>query len=104
MKYVGDLYAKIGSGRGHFLKLEMTSTDVDNLVEENRGLKEDLQAKTFAMVMSEKVEKQLRAQIEKMKICGNCKHQYVKTLSAYTDDSDEPCCSCKDHSKWELKD
>lgn len=51
MNYIGDLYAKIGGGRGKYLKLEMTSTDVDNLTEENKALK---------------------TQIEKMKCCANC--------------------------------
>ena len=37
MKYTGDLYAKIGR---KYLKLEMTSTDVDNLEFENKKLKQ----------------------------------------------------------------
>lgn len=83
MNYIGDLYAKIGGGRGKYLKLEMTSTDVDNLVEENKALK---------------------TQIEKMKCCANCEFQYVRSLAAVIDDeSDEPCCSCKEHSNWKLK-
>lgn len=80
MNYIGDLYAKIGGGRGKYIKLEMTSTDVDNLVEENKALK---------------------TQVEKMKCCPNCEFQYVRSLAAVI--SDEPCCSCKDHSKWKLR-
>lgn len=36
MNYIGDLYAKIGR---KYLKLDMTSTDVDNLIAENEKLK-----------------------------------------------------------------
>lgn len=47
---------------------------------------------------------QLKEQIEKMKCCANCEFQYVRSLAAVIDDeSDEPCCSCKEHSKWKLK-
>ena len=41
-----------------------------------KELQEEIKACKFAMAMSEKVEKQLREQIEKMKRCGNCKYGY----------------------------
>ena len=37
-----------------------------------KELQEEIKACKFAMAMSEKVEKQLREQIEKMKNCNNC--------------------------------
>ena len=46
----------------------------------------------------------LEKQIEKMKCCANCEFQYVRSIAAVIDDeSDEPCCSCKEHSNWKLK-
>ena len=44
--------------------------------------------------------KQLKAQIEKMKCCGNCQHEIA--------DEDEEeyktyCDNCENHCKWELK-
>lgn len=38
LSYKGDLYAKI---KRKYLKLEMTATDVDKLVEENKALKKE---------------------------------------------------------------
>ena len=40
--------------------------------EATKELQEEIKACKFAMAMSEKVEKQLREQIEKMKNCNNC--------------------------------
>ena len=66
---------------------------------------EELEARKFAMVMSEKVEKQLREQIEKMKCGGNCKHEYwINTGGCYDQKcrfTGLDCTNCKD--KWEIK-
>lgn len=58
---------------------------------------EELEARKFAMVMSEKVEKQLREQVEAMKCCENCKHYSASC-----------CCNlpyddCFELSAWELR-
>ena len=58
---------------------------------------EELEARKFAIAMSEKVEKQLREQIEKMKCCENCKHYSASC-----------CCNlpfddCFELSAWELR-
>lgn len=43
-------------------------------------------------------------QIAKMKCCAICEFQYVRSIAAVIDDeSDEPCCSCKEHSNWKLR-
>lgn len=43
-------------------------------------------------------------QIAKMKCCANCEFQYVRSIAAVIDDeSDEPCCSCKEYSNWKLR-
>ena len=73
----------------------------DELEKENAELKADNDARKFAMAMSEKVEMQLREQIEKMKCGQNCKHSYLyqenrKCKFTYCD-----CINCKD--KWELR-
>ena len=47
-------------------------TAYENLLVKYAELKADNDARKFAMAMSEKVEKQLREQIEKMKCCYNC--------------------------------
>ena len=66
-------------------------------------LKADNDARKFAMAMSEKVEKQLREQIEKMKCCANCKHKKNEVdrceLLMYSLNA----CLCKNKDKWELK-
>ena len=57
---------------------------IKELEKENAELKADNDARKFAMAMSEKVEKQLREQIEKMKCCGNCKHcKYSESEESY---------------------
>lgn len=61
-------------------------------------------AVTVAMVVSTKQKSELEKQIEKMKCCANCEFQYVRSIVAVIDDeSDEPCCSCKEHSNWKLR-
>ena len=55
---------------------EIICKENTELEKENAELKADNDARKFAMSMSEKVEKQLREQIEKMKNCGNCKYGY----------------------------
>ncbi len=57
MRYIGDLYGKVN---GKYIKLEMTSSDVDLLEKENNS------------VIAKNME--LLEQIKKMKCCGNCKH------------------------------
>ena len=68
----------------------------DKLIEE---LKDDNKACKFAMAMSEKVEKQLREQIEKMKCCDNCKHPY---WNAETEAEETICDNCVNNNNWEL--
>ena len=70
---------------------------VKELEEENAELKADNDARKFAMAMSEKVEKQLREQVEAMKCCENCKHYSASC-----------CCNlpfddCFELSAWELR-
>ena len=64
---------------------------------------EELEARKFAMAMSEKVEKQLRGQIEKMKRHCNCKHRdsegYCEVKRTYLMDLSYDGCD-----KWELED
>lgn len=50
--------------------------------------------------------KALKAQIEKMKCCDNCKHR-LKVLEMEVLDLDknelrEPCNVCNNHDKWEI--
>lgn len=75
------------------------------ICKENAELKADNDARKFAMIMSEKVEKQLREQIEKMKCGGNCKHEYwINTGGCYDQKcrfTGLDCTNCKD--KWEIK-
>ena len=60
--------------------------------EATKELQEEIKACKFAMTMSEKVEKQLREQIEKMKCCANCKHSRT----------DYEHCRTNKLEKWEL--
>ena len=58
---------------------------------------DELQACKYAMAMSEKVEKQLREQIEKMKCCENCKH-YSASCGCNL-----PFEDCFEMCAWELR-
>ena len=44
----------------------------------------------------------LQAQIEKMKCCGNCRHEECKHVA--TKHSRMTCGNCVDNSKWEIFD
>ena len=50
--------------------------------------------------------KQLKAQIEKMKCCENCKHRLkiceMEIFDLDKDELKEPCNTCKNYSDWEL--
>ena len=76
--------------------------------EATKELQEEINACKFAMTMSEKVEKQLREQIKKMKNCANCKHsieEYGEFTCPFTKDNN--FCSIayntENNSLWELK-
>ena len=65
----------------------------DELEAQIEKMKDDNKACKFAMAMSEKVEKQLREQIEKMKCCDNCTHSY----------DDCEMLPCRNMSHWKLQ-
>ena len=67
-------------------KYKQAEEKIAELEKENAELKADNDARKFAMTMSEKVEKQLREQIEKMKCCGNCKYGYCSISSVIEKD------------------
>lgn len=50
--------------------------------------------------------KTLKAQIEKMKCCDNCKHRLkvleMEVLDLDKDELREPCNVCNNHDKWEI--
>ena len=50
--------------------------------------------------------KALKAQIEKMKCCDNCKHRLkvleMEVLDLDKDELREPCNVCNNHDKWEI--
>ena len=52
----------------------------------------------FINVDLEKENEQLKAQIEKVKCCGNCKHRNNYNFPTL----EEPCKKCLNYSKWEL--
>ena len=85
------------------LAIEGRDVKIKELEEENAELKADNDARKFAMAMSEKVEKQLREQIEKMKRHCNCKHRdgegYCEVKRTYLMDLSYDGCD-----KWELED
>ena len=54
------------------------------------------------MAMSEKVEKQLREQIEKMKCCSNCKNCRRKFIKENVFEHTCKVEHCKNYDKWEL--
>ena len=68
---------------------------------ETEELKNDIEARKFAMAMSGKVEKQLRTQIEKMKCCENC--QTVCDVNGNCYQYKDGKCNPKDKTKWEMK-
>ena len=51
--------------------------------------------------------KALKAQIEKMKCCDNCKHRLkvleMEVLDLDKDELREPCNVCNNHDKWEIR-
>lgn len=54
----------------------------------------------------EKEIRTLKAQIERMKICDNCKHRLklleMEVLDLDKDDLKEPCNTCNNLDKWEF--
>jgi len=64
------------------------------------GLKEDIKARSYAMAMSEKVEKKLRQQIEEMKCCENCSHH---RFMGDVLECKLPLDACFELSAWELR-
>ena len=82
---------------------EIICKNLAGLEKENAELKADNDARKFAMAMSEKVEKQLREQIKKMKRHCNCKHRdsegYCEVKRTYLIDLSYDGCD-----KWELED
>ena len=75
-------------------KENKTCSDYRLLVEwkdlQIKELQEEVNACKFAMAMSEKVEKQLREQIEKMKKCAICVDRHIW------------CVDCRNKSKFRL--
>lgn len=66
---------------------------------------------TFHIVVSsicrsakERIE-ELEQQVEKMKCCDNCKHKMIIRMADILEDEieKEPCKSCNDLDKWEIK-
>ena len=55
----------------------------------------------------EKEIRTLKAQIERMKNCDNCKHRLkvleMEVLDLDKDELREPCNVCKNYDKWELR-
>lgn len=55
----------------------------------------------------EKEIKTLKAQIEKMKNCENCKHRLkvleMEVLDLNKDELREPCNVCNNYDKWEIR-
>ena len=51
--------------------------------------------------------KALKAQIEKMKCCDNCKHRLkvleMEVLDLDKDERREPCNVCNNYDKWEIR-
>lgn len=88
MNYIGDLY---GNVNGKYIKLEMTSSDVDLLEKEKCELLGIIQQKDEI--------------IGKMKNCNNCKHKMIILMADILEDEikKEPCKSCNDLDKWEIK-
>ncbi len=90
MNYIGDLYGKVN---GKYIKLEMTSSDVDRLEKEKCELLGIIQQKDEI--------------IKKMRHCENCKHR-LKALEMVVmdldkDESREPCNVCENYDKWEIR-
>lgn len=62
----------------------------------------------FSDFMKIKTEiKDLKAQIEKMKNCDNCKHRLkvleMEVLDLDKDELREPCNVCNNYDRWEIK-
>ena len=55
----------------------------------------------------EKEIRTLKAQIERMKNCDNCKHRLkaleMEVLDLDKDELREPCNVCNNYDKWEIK-
>ena len=71
----------------------------EQLEKKNAEIKADNNARKFAMGMREKVEKQLREQIEKMKCCENC-DRFGRNE---TEQEETICDNCINFSNWELR-
>ncbi len=89
MNYIGDLYGKVN---GKYIKLEMSSSDVDRLEKEKCELLGIIQKKDEI--------------IRKMRICDNCKHRLkileMEILDKSKDELREPCNVCNNYDKWEI--
>lgn len=89
------------------IKLEKVDdkTAYENLLVKYAELKADNDARKFAMTMSEKGEKQLREQIEKMKCCGNCSHRryWGNELGCKLDLDKQFECDNNNKKYWEFR-
>ena len=85
-------------------KLANVSYQLEGREVELKELQEELSACKFAMAMSEKVEKQLREQIEKMKCIENCAtyEEWKCPLQEHSSDKYRPK-TCQECTKWKLK-
>ena len=75
---LADLEQKLEQTEKDLADYQFNYPTIKELEKENAELKADNDARKFAMAMSEKVEKQLREQIEKMKCCYNCDNWHWK--------------------------
>lgn len=47
---------------------------------------------------------ELKAQIEKMKCCENCKYKYIQDNADLGEGTrTDPCLSCRSHNMWEFE-
>ena len=107
MKYIGNLYGKVGK---KYIELELSSSDVDKIQKKNEALKKQLEnteqrifnnwckdGKDSCQFLSilENENKKLKAQIEKMKRCQNCKHWKWQDAEDLSEDDGVYYCESK---------
>ena len=73
--------------------------DIKSRVTQFGGAENNTMNSLKELIIAQKEITELKAQIEKMKCCGNCKHRYLDVTGCFMCGSQ----GCLDCSKWEMK-
>ena len=109
-KEIAELKQRLDFARGEVLRL---NTEKDNLLKEKGKQIEELKKQSKRQSENYKHDcgvllrniAELEAQVEKMKVCSNCKYKYIQdNVDLGEGTRTDPCLSCRSHNMWEFAD